>query len=210
MREMAIVSRQRATGEVGRGKRRGHADGGNRKTKQTIQPALVGQKRAPPHQNPAQHQLSSNPKGKGGKGPKGPIPTRPPKQTMMVRVQGESTTATGMVKPVREVSDSARVRTSAPSSLEPKVTRSVGPENSRATVGKAPGNNGSAPAMSVGGDGPTVLDRETGGRSGGHHNRRREGGYYGVLKCRPCYTIDQQRGGRLLDLGGTKTQKTAR
>ncbi|KAL4703423.1 hypothetical protein ACJJTC_008142 [Scirpophaga incertulas] len=91
-----------------------------------------------------------------GKGPKGPIPTRPPKQTM-VKEQGELTTATGMVKPVREVSDSARVRTLAPSSLEPKVTRSVEPENSRATVGKAPGNNGSAPAMSVGGDGPTVL-----------------------------------------------------
>ncbi|KAL4720707.1 hypothetical protein ACJJTC_006527 [Scirpophaga incertulas] len=94
----------------------------------------------------------TQPKGKGGKGPKGPIPTRPSKQTMMVKKQGESTTATGMVKPVREVSDSARVRTSAPSSLEPKVTRSVGPENSRATVGKAPGNNGSAPAIKEAGD----------------------------------------------------------
>ncbi|KAL4707056.1 hypothetical protein ACJJTC_011382 [Scirpophaga incertulas] len=44
---------------------------GNRKTNQTLQPALVGQKRAHPHQNPAQHQLSPNPKGKGGKGAQG-------------------------------------------------------------------------------------------------------------------------------------------
>ncbi|KAL4718445.1 hypothetical protein ACJJTC_016228 [Scirpophaga incertulas] len=175
MREMAIVSRQRATGEVGREKRRGHADGvrvrwtnwkristknsthGKPEDKSNITTSAGGSEAGTSASEPRAAPTLIQPKGKGGKGPKGPIPTRPPKQTMMVKVQGESTTATGMVKPVREVSDSARVRTSAPSSLEPKVTRSVGPENSRATVGKAPGNNGSAPAMSVGGDGPTVL-----------------------------------------------------